>query len=305
MKMSRRWYSQFALTMGLVFATVLAAGGPAVAAAATPGARPTLPPLVDPPTSRRLPGKFVWFDLVTVDPVASRRFYGDVFGWTFDAVADSVEDYHVIRADGVPIGGVFTAPVRGAQAGARWLSFASVADLDRSLSKLKSLGAKTLVEPTDVAGRGRHAIVRDPQGAILGLLQSATGDPADDAVGPGEFFWVDLYTRDVAAAARQYRDAGFTIVDSGVASDRLLLVADRYARAGILPLPPDGRQPGWLPYVQVDDVAATLQRARAAGGKVLREPSAAELEGRLAVIADPQGGVIGIIHWPLQPEAQP
>jgi predicted enzyme related to lactoylglutathione lyase len=291
--------------MACVFATALAAGGSVPAAAAAPAARPTLPPLVDPPASRRLPGKFIWFDLVTRDPVASRRFYGDVFGWTFDAVANSVEDYHVIRADGVPIGGVFTTPVRGAQAGARWLSFASVADLDRSLAKLKSLGAKTLVEPTDVAGRGRHAIVRDPQGAILGLLQSATGDPADDPVGPGEFFWVDLYTRDVAEAARQYRDVGFTIVESGVASDRLVLMADRYARAGILPLPPEGRQPGWLPYVQVDDVAATLARARQAGGKVLREPSAAELEGQLAVIADPQGGVIGVIHWPSEHGAQP
>jgi hypothetical protein len=74
-------------------------------------------------------------------------------------------------------------------------------------------------------------------------------------------------------------------------------VADGHARAGVLPLPPEGRESGWLPYVQVDDVAATVAKVRAAGGRVLREPDAAVLDGRLAVIADPHGAVLGLIHW--------
>jgi predicted enzyme related to lactoylglutathione lyase len=65
-----------------------------------------------------------------------------------------------------------------------------------------------------------------------------------------------------------------------------------------MPLPTGGREAGWLPYVQVDDVAAALERAKAAGGKVLREPDMAVLGGGVAVIGDPQGGVLGIIHWP-------
>lgn len=36
---------------------------------------------------------------------------------------------------------------------------------------------------------------------------------------------------------------------SGVA-DRRLLVSAGYARAGIMALPPGGREPGWLPYVE-------------------------------------------------------
>jgi predicted enzyme related to lactoylglutathione lyase len=78
---------------------------------------------------------------------------------------------------------------------------------------------------------------------------------------------------------------------------RAVLASGGYARAGIAPLPAAVKQPGWLPYVLVDDVAGTLQRVRAAGGKVLVEPRAELLDGNLAVIADPRGGVLGIVNW--------
>jgi predicted enzyme related to lactoylglutathione lyase len=146
-------------------------------------------------------------------------------------------------------------------------------------------------------------VLRDSQQAIVGLLQSSSGDPADDPVGPGEFFWVDLYAREPAAAARAYGALGFEIVRADEAGeDRLLLVAAGYARAGIMPLPTGARESGWLPYVQVEDVAATLERARAGGGKVLVEPDPAVLDSRVAVIADPLGGVVGVIHWPVSGE---
>ena len=33
-----------------------------------------------------LPGKIVWRDLLTDHPEASRRFYGELFGWEFKAL---------------------------------------------------------------------------------------------------------------------------------------------------------------------------------------------------------------------------
>jgi predicted enzyme related to lactoylglutathione lyase len=46
----------------------------------------------------------------------------------------------------------------------------------------------------------------------------------------------------------------------------------------------------------MDDVAAAVARASANGGKVLFAPRADYFGGHLAVIADPQGGVIGIVN---------
>lgn len=291
-------------------ATLLMLAGPVLAAAAAP----VFPTIADPATHTAIPGKFVWFDLATSDTAASQRFYGKVFGWEFQPLRGTQERYAVIRNEGRSIGGVFrpAPPPQGAAGpaptGARWLSVASVADMDRTVAAMTAGGAQVLVPPSVVDGMGSRALLRDSQGAIVGLLQSSSGDRMDAPVETGEFFWVDLYARDPAAAARAYQQLGYEVSSDEVSGDdRLLLSAKGYARAGILRLPPDGREPGWLPYVQVDDVPATLARVRAAGGKVLREPDPAILGGQLAVFADPLGGVLGILHWTnaATPGAQP
>ena len=61
-------------------------------------------------------------------------------------------------------------------------------------------------------------------------------------------------------------------------------------------MPKEVATPGWLPFVQVDDVAAAISRATANGGKVLFVPRPDYFGGHVAVIADPQGGVLGIVN---------
>src|ERR1700749_2567122 len=45
-----------------------------------------LPPLNQPPTKEHHPGKIIWADLVTTDLEADKRFYGALFGWTFNDI---------------------------------------------------------------------------------------------------------------------------------------------------------------------------------------------------------------------------
>ena len=54
-------------------------------------------------------------------------------------------------------------------------------------------------------------------------------------------------------------------------------------------------------YVRVNDVTTTLKKVEAAGGRVMVEPDETLLNGNLAIFADPQGGIIGIVKWE-QPE---
>jgi len=283
-----------ALLAGTVLVVAaLCATAPAQAAGRLPAIEPRGPGL-------NIPGSFPWFDLITDDLTASRVFYGAVFGWTFRSLGSGEMDYTVISLNGHPIGGMLV-PAGRRPVAARWLPLISVADPAVAARFTQLRGGKVLVAPADVPDRGIHAVLSDPQGAVFGVLHSSSGDPPDAPVADGDFFWVDLFTTDPAKAADFYsRLAGYDEYESPTAIrgvDRLVLAAAGYARAGIVPLPAPQLRPGWLPYVQVDNVGAALSRATHAGGRVVVAPSPGVLDGQLAVIADPRGGLIGIVDW--------
>lgn len=52
---------------------------------------------------------------------------------------------------------------------------------------------------------------------------------------------------------------------------------------------------GWVPYVDVQDVAKATRRARELGATVLRECVSIP-EGTFSVIQDPTGGVLGLFQ---------
>lgn len=50
----------------------------------------------------------------------------------------------------------------------------------------------------------------------------------------------------------------------------------------------------WLSYLTVDDLDATVAKAKSLGGKIVRERTEVKGEGFFAVIADPTGGTIAL-----------
>jgi len=68
-----------------------------------------LPALNTPPSAEHHAGKMVWADLVTPDLAAAEKFYGGLFGWTFQRIRAGSSDYDVTLLDGRPIGGMVGA----------------------------------------------------------------------------------------------------------------------------------------------------------------------------------------------------
>jgi predicted enzyme related to lactoylglutathione lyase len=257
------------------------------------------PATVNAKPEARVPGKFIWFDCVTADTYGSKAFYGVVFNWDFHSVGSGPGRYTLIENKGRNIGGMHFRPrAKGGAQGSRWLSLLSVDDPAQAVRYVETNGGKVLVPPTPFEGRGTHALFRDSEGAVFGVLKSDTGDPPDAAVTQGEFVWLDLFTRDPKKAAEFYR--GLAGYDASVRetpqAQRVMLSTGGVARASIITLPKEIPDPGWLPFVHMDDVAAAVARASANGGKVLFAPRPDYLGGHIAVIADPQGGVIGIVN---------
>jgi predicted enzyme related to lactoylglutathione lyase len=249
---------------------------------------------------QRFPGKFVWIDLATENPAASRAFYGAVFGWKFRDVEHAATPYTLIENANGKVGGMFfQVRPAGAKVGARWISVMSVEDSSKAAQAVRDRGGQVLVAPTIVPGRGVHAVFRDPEGAAFAVLTNDGGDPPDTPVNDADAFWFDLFARDPAKEARFYAAvAGYEVDEGEVAGRaRTILATNGIARAGVAHLPANAEKPTWLPYILVNDVPGTLARATKAGGKVLLAPRADLLDGNLAVIGDPSGGVIGIVNW--------
>jgi predicted enzyme related to lactoylglutathione lyase len=267
--------------------------------AANTGAQ--LPPLNDPPTNEQLPGKFIWFDFATPAISDQKRFYGSVFGWTFESPVRTDDAYVFVKNRGRTIAGMFShEPPDGAQDGATWIALMSVTDPDRTSAIVKANGGGVEVEPTNVAGRGRHAVFLDPAGAAFGVLRSDSGDPFDDEVEIGGIIWVDLFARDVEEMAQFYVSlAPFELADRNVTEDvsGKVLSAHGAPRAGIVPVDEEANRSAWVPYVRVEDVPATLEKVVAGGGFAIVPPDEGLLDGNVAVFVDPHGGVTGIVRY--------
>ena len=55
-----------------------------------------------------------------------------------------------------------------------------------------------------------------------------------------------------------------------------------------------GGPPGWLAYVQVDDIHATTQKAKSLGAEVMKDVTEVMGMGFLSFIRDPTGAVLGL-----------
>ena len=270
---------------------------------------PQLPPLNTPPTQERLPGKFVWFDMATPAIAEQQRFYGDVFGWRFVTPIRTDDGYVLISNEGRAIAGMFRySPPDGEQDGATWLALMSVPDPDQAAALVRSNGGSVELEPANIPGRGRHALFRDPAGAIFGVLRSDSGDPPDEAVEIGGIIWVDLFARDPEAMQQFYVAlAPYEVEDREITNDvaRKIMSAHGMPRAGIVPVDEEANRSAWVPYVRVDNVAATLEKVIAGGGFAIVQPNEELYDGNVAVFVDPFGGVTGIVRFEYDEEPSP
>jgi predicted enzyme related to lactoylglutathione lyase len=278
----------------LILAAACAALTPSFAAKA-----PKLPPLTTVSGSPRLPGKFVWADLVTDNALVAQKFYTALFGWKFYDYGG----YLVGMSDDRPLCGMFQRPrPKDRVAQPRWFGYISVGDVERARRAVTNAGGRVLAKPQKMPQRGEQAVFADPDGAIFGVVKSSAGDPEDFLAEPGEWIWIQLLSRDAHKAAEFYRAvAGYEVIEN-TADNRVsdfVLTSEGYARATVRTLRDTSAQvqPTWLPFVRVKNVGESLAQAKQLGGKVLVEPRPELLDGKVALITDPTGAAIGVLEW--------
>jgi len=272
--------------------------------AAARAAASELSPLVEPASAEHHVGKVIWVELVTPDLAGAKRFYSDLFGWTFRDAQIGETDYAVALLDGRPVGGLLHRLVPpGKHQRPAWLAFIAVRDVDAAKQTALAQGGKVVFEPKDYPQRGRQAVLADPEGAHFAVLASSSGDPADVLAAPGEWIWSSLHAKNPDTSAAFYQTLfGYDVFDlpSDDGLDHLVLSSDDYARASVNAFPRDSSRrhhPHWLNFVRVADAAGAAAKAVGLGGRVLVAAHIDRHGDKMAIVADPTGAPFGLMEW--------
>jgi uncharacterized protein len=116
--------------------------------------------------------------------------------------------------------------------------------------------------------------------------------------GHGRFHWNELLTNDLEAAKTFYGEVLGWSYDkmTGPDGDYFLAFKSNNPVGAIAPMPstaPAGTQSYWLGYIEVDQIDALVASAKAAGATILRDPHDVAEVGRIAILQDPTGGIVG------------
>ena len=114
---------------------------------------------------------------------------------------------------------------------------------------------------------------------------------------PGIFSWNELMTRDANASAKFYEALfGWVREDQDMGgSTYSTLKSNGRPAAGMIVLPPEAESMPvmWMGYVTVDNLEDSVAKARELGATIHKDITSIQM-GRFAIIADPQGAIIGL-----------
>lgn len=244
------------------------------------------------PVTPITPGRFVWHELNTQDVGKSAAFYGELFGWKIDA---SDPEYIHVRAGAEAVAGMIKPA--SPEVPAHWLCYVSVADVDATVARAAAVGCKVLAAPLDIEP-GRLAVLADPQRAVFGVWRAAHGDPLEvTKPALGSFPWDQLNTPDPEASFAFYSHVfGWTRASSGAGSPLSTLMRGERSACSLMQ-GPAGMDAHWLTYVLVEDLAATRERAKRLGAKVMVERMAVPNGGAFSVLQDDQGAIFAAVSF--------
>jgi predicted enzyme related to lactoylglutathione lyase len=118
----------------------------------------------------------VHFEVMGNDAAALQSFYGDLFGWKFNA--DNPMNYGIVdrednlNANGIGIGGGIGGIPEGRPSHVTF--YVEVPDVEAALQQAAGLGGTRLMGPEAVAEGVEIGVFNDPEGHTVGVIKTTS-----------------------------------------------------------------------------------------------------------------------------------
>ncbi|WP_406252548.1 VOC family protein [Streptomyces atratus] len=259
-----------------------------------------------------------WVDAQLPDLEAGKRFYGELFGWTFRAGEGPYADAYS--------GGKLVAALAAKQDGrmpTAWGVYFATDDIVASVARIREAGGQVITEPVRAGRAGVLAQAADPGGAVFGLWQAGDREGFQKQNEPGSFCWTEVHTRQKDRVDAFYEEV-FGFQGTDLAQDAEPFQDTEPGAAASTPAfrmwSPAGTEPGpdtavggrsvitdafpaelpsyFLSYFAVEDCNSAAGHAVRLGGRISAPPFDIPY-GRMAVLQDDQGAVFAILQPPV------
>lgn len=251
-------------------------------------------------------GHHCWLDLMTTDLGGAKRFYSELFGWSYKELPrpDGSGEYTMATLEGGEVGGVNELMPEQLKMGVppSWSIYTAVDDVAATTARAKELGGAAVMEPMEIPGTGRMAILSAPGGEVFSIWERGSTHVGASRFENqhGAFFWGELGSHDTRAAASFYTKLFPWTAETKAMGDMeytTFNVAEQPA-AGMYAMPPEMAQvpAHWLAYFVVTDIEAATHRALELGAEQVCPATNAEGMGTFSILSDPQGAHFAIFE---------
>ena len=126
----------------------------------------------DPPDFLADPGDWIWSSLITSDPNQAAGFYQTLFRFdVFELSSEAAALHLLLASNNYARASINSLPPTGSQTHPSWINYVRVDDAEKTTARAVALGGRVLVEPHEDRQGGKLALIADPDGAPLGVLE--------------------------------------------------------------------------------------------------------------------------------------
>lgn len=241
------------------------------------------------------PGTFCWHEVNTRAPAETIAFLTAVFGWTTEPMDVPKGSYTLFKRGEDTVCGCLEMTEEWPEGVPdHWQSYIAVEDVRETAGRVESIGGTVVVPPFDIP-IGIMSVLQDPRAGSFSIMQGGDGRKP---IGVGAIVHDELLATDLAASLSFYEALiGWTDATAPIdGQDYHMLMMNDEMKAGAMAAPPEAHLPGnmWLPYVQVEDVDATIAKVVERSGAVAMPPSDIPTVGRVAVFTSPQNATLAV-----------